>query len=158
MKQITIISLFLTFCISQTNSAQTTVYDPEIKKMLTEVKAENMEATVRKLASFGTRHTLSDTKSNTRGIGAAQRWVKSEFDKYALESGGRLTSVIDYFTIKADGRRIATDSQLGNVMATLKGTDPTDDRVLIISGHLDSRNTDVMDVKSDAPGANDDAS
>lgn len=158
MKQITIISLFITFCISQTNSAQTTVYDPEIKKMLTEVKAENMEATVRKLASFGTRHTLSDTKSNTRGIGAAQRWVKSEFDKYALESGGRLTSLIDYFTIKADGRRIATDSQLGNVMATLKGTDPTDDRVLIISGHLDSRNTDVMDVKSDAPGANDDAS
>jgi Zn-dependent M28 family amino/carboxypeptidase len=158
MKQTTILYLFLALFISQINSAQTTVHDPEIKKMLTEVKAENMEATVRKLASFGTRHTLSDTKSNTRGIGAAQQWVKSEFDKYALESGGRLSSLIDYFTIKADGRRIATDSQLGNVMATLKGTDPTDDRVLIISGHLDSRNTDIMDVKSDAPGANDDAS
>jgi len=126
--------------------------------MVTEVKAENLEATVRKLVSFGTRHTLSDTKSNTRGIGAAQRWVKSEFDKYALESGGRLTSNIDYFTIKADGRRIAKDSQLGNVMGTLKGTDPADDRILIISGHLDSRVTDVMDTKSDAPGANDDGS
>jgi Zn-dependent M28 family amino/carboxypeptidase len=67
-----------------------------------------------------------------------------------------LTSKIDYFTIKADGRRIAVDSQLGNVMATLKGTDATDDRVLIISGH--SRVTDVMDSKSDAPGANDDGS
>jgi len=138
--------------------SQTTIDDPEIKKMVTEVKSENLEATVRKLVSFGTRHTLSDTKSDTRGIGAAQHWIKSEFDKYALSSGGRLTSTIDYFMIKADGKRITNDSQLGNVMATLKGTDPTDDRVLIISGHLDSRATDVMDIKSDAPGANDDAS
>jgi Zn-dependent M28 family amino/carboxypeptidase len=158
MKPTSILCLLLLLFISNNNYAQTTANDPEIKKMVAEVKAENLEATVRKLASFGTRHTLSDTKSNTRGIGAAQRWVKSEFDKYALESGGRLTSIIDYFTIKADGRRIATDSQLGNVMATLQGTDPADDRVLIISGHLDSRNTDVMDTKSDAPGANDDAS
>jgi Zn-dependent M28 family amino/carboxypeptidase len=158
MKPTSILYLLLLLFISNNNYAQTTANDPEIKKMVAEVKAENLEATVRKLASFGTRHTLSDTKSNTRGIGAAQRWVKSEFDKYALESGGRLTSIIDYFTIKADGRRIATDSQLGNVMATLQGTDPADDRVLIISGHLDSRNTDVMDTKSDAPGANDDAS
>lgn len=158
MKPTSILYLFLLLFISHNNYAQTTIDDPEIKKMVAEVKAENLEATVRKLASFGTRHTLSDTKSNTRGIGAAQRWVKSEFDKYALESGGRLSSTIDYFMIKADGKRIAADSQLGNVMATLKGTDPTDDRVLIISGHLDSRATDVMDTKSDAPGANDDAS
>jgi hypothetical protein len=158
MKPTSILYLFLLLFISHNNYAQTTIDDPEIKKMVAEVKGENLEATVRKLASFGTRHTLSDTKSNTRGIGVAQRWVKSEFDKYALESGGRLSSTIDYFMIKADGKRIATDSQLGNVMATLKGTDPTDDRVLIISGHLDSRATDVMDAKSDAPGANDDAS
>jgi len=137
---------------------QIAVDDPEIRKMISEVKSENMEATVKKLVSFGTRHTLSDTKSSTRGIGAAQRWVKSEFDNYALASNGRLTSIIDYFTIKADGRRIKNDSQLGNVMATLKGTDVTDDRVLIISGHLDSRATDVMDSTIDAPGANDDGS
>ncbi|SEA28716.1 Peptidase family M28 [Flavobacterium gillisiae] len=143
---------------TQISFAQITVDDPEIKKMITEVKAESLENTVKKLVSFGTRHTLSDTKSKTRGIGAAQQWVKSEFEKYALESNGRLTSKIDYFTIKADGRRIAVDSQLGNVMATLKGTDSGDDRVLIISGHLDSRVTDVMDAKSDAPGANDDGS
>lgn len=158
MKSNSITTFLLLVCFSFSSVAQSTVDDPEIKKMLSEVKSENMEATVRKLVSFGTRHTLSDTKSNTRGIGAAQRWVKSEFDKYALASGGRLTSVIDYFTVKADGRRIATDSQLGNVMATLKGTDPTDDRVMVISGHLDSRASDVMDAKSDAPGANDDAS
>ena len=141
-----------------TTFGQVAIYDPEIKKMVSEISSENMEATVKKLVSFGTRHTLSDTKSSTRGIGAAQRWVKSEFDNYAKLSNGRLTSEIDYFTIKADGRRIKNDSQLGNVMATLKGTEATDDRVLIISGHLDSRATDVMDSIIDAPGANDDGS
>lgn len=158
MKPTSIFYILLILLVSSSTYAQIILNDPEIKKMVAEVKVENLESTVRKLASFGTRHTLSDTKSNTRGIGAAQRWVKSEFDKYSLESGGRLSSTIDYFTIKADENRIASDSQLGNVMATLKGSDPTDDRVLIISGHLDSRATDVMDAISDAPGANDDAS
>ena len=157
MKKNTFYFVFTFLFFSQISISQV-AEDPEIKKMITEVKAENLEATVRKLVSFGTRHTLSDTKSKTKGIGAAQKWVKSEFDKYALESNGRLTSTIDYFTIKADGKRITTDSQLGNVMATLKGTDPNDNRILIISGHLDSRVTNVMNVKSDAPGANDDAS
>lgn len=132
--------------------------DPEIKKMISEIKAENLEATIHKLVSFGTRHTLSDTKSKTKGIGAAQQWVKSEFDRFALESDGRLTAAIDYFEVKADGKRIIKDSQLGNIMATLKGTDPADSRILIISGHLDSRVSDVMNVKSNAPGANDDGS
>ena len=157
MKKNTFYFVFTFLFFSQISISQV-AEDSEIKKMITEVKAENLEATVRKLVSFGTRHTLSDTKSKTKGIGAAQKWVKSEFDKYALESNGRLTSTIDYFTIKADGKRITTDSQLGNVMATLKGTDPNDNRILIISGHLDSRVTNVMNIKSDAPGANDDAS
>jgi Zn-dependent M28 family amino/carboxypeptidase len=151
------LAIFFLFT-SQISHTQSTVSDPEIKKMVAEVSATNMENSVRKLVSFGTRHTLSDTKSNSRGIGAAQRWVKAEFDKYAKNSNGRLTAEIDFFTIKADGRRIALDSQLGNVMATLKGTDPTDNRVLIISGHLDSRATDVMNATIDAPGANDDGS
>ena len=158
MKPTVLFQLFLLLFVVPNLHSQITTSDPEIFKMVNEVKTENLEAIVKKLVSFGTRHTLSDTKSNTRGIGAAQRWVKSEFDKYALASNGRLTSKIDYFTIKSDGKRIAVDSELGNVMATLKGTDPTDDRVLIISGHLDSRASDVMDAKSDAPGANDDGS
>lgn len=158
MKSNPVLFLFAFLFFTQITVGQITNDDPEIKKMISEIKAENLETTVKKLVSFGTRHTLSDTKSKTRGIGAAQQWVKSEFDKYALESNGRLTATIDYFTIKADGRRIAQDSELGNVMATLKGTDPTDNRVLIVSGHLDSRVTDVMDTKSDAPGANDDGS
>ena len=157
MKKNTFYFVFIFLLFSQITTSQV-AEDPEIKKMITEVKADNLEATVRKLVSFGTRHTLSDTKNKTKGIGAAQKWVKSEFDKYALESDGRLTSAIDYFTVKADGKRIAADSQLGNVMATLKGTDPNDNRILIISGHLDSRVSNVMNIKSDAPGANDDAS
>jgi len=157
MKKTLFYSVFILLFFAQNSIAQV-VEDPEIKKMITEIKAENLEATVRKLVSFGTRHTLSDTKSKTKGIGAAQQWVKSEFDKFALESNGRLTSTIDYFTVKADGKRIDKDSQLGNVMATLKGTDPNDNRVLVISGHLDSRVSDVMNTKSDAPGANDDGS
>lgn len=158
MKSISILNILLLFVTINTTFGQVAIYDPEIKKMVSEISSENMKATVKRLVSFGTRHTLSDTKSSTRGIGAAQRWVKSEFDNYAKLSNGRLTSEIDYFTIKADGRRIKNDSQLGNVMATLKGTDATDDRVLIISGHLDSRATDVMDSTIDAPGANDDGS
>ncbi|MFH6989750.1 M28 family metallopeptidase [Flavobacterium collinsii] len=157
MKKTIFYSIFTFLFFTQISTSQI-VEDPEIKKMISEIKAENLEATIHKLVSFGTRHTLSDTKSKTRGIGAAQQWVKAEFDRFALESGGRLTSQIDYFDVKADGKRIAKDSQLGNVMATLKGTDSNDNRVFIISGHLDSRVSDVMNVKSDAPGANDDGS
>ncbi|WP_035643653.1 M28 family metallopeptidase [Flavobacterium sp. ASV13] len=157
MKKTIIYSAFAFLLFTQVSVSQVSE-DPEIKKMISEIKAENLEATIHKLVSFGTRHTLSDPKNKTKGIGAAQQWVKSEFDKFALESNGRLTSEIDYFTVKADGKRINVDSQIGNVMATLKGTDPTDNRVLIISGHLDSRVTDVMNIKSNAPGANDDGS
>lgn len=98
MKPNTIFCLFALLLFTQITVAQITVDDPEIKKMLTEIKADNLEATVKKLVSFGTRHTLSDTKSNSRGIGAAQRWVKLEFEKYALASNGRLTATMDFLT------------------------------------------------------------
>lgn len=157
MKKTLIYAAFAFLFFTQASVAQVSE-DSEIKKMISEIKAENLEATIHKLVSFGTRHTLSDPKSKTKGIGAAQQWVKAEFDKFALESNGRLTAEIDYFDVKADGKRINVDSKIGNVMATLKGTDPNDNRVLIISGHLDSRVSDVMNIKSNAPGANDDGS
>ena len=103
-KNMKITSIVWAFCfglIAQHNYSQSVVSDKEISKMVAEVSANNMESTVRKLVSFGTRHTLSDTKSTTRGIGAAQRWVKAEFDKYAKDSNGRLTAQIDYFTVSA---------------------------------------------------------
>ncbi|WPO78101.1 M28 family metallopeptidase [Flavobacterium sp. KACC 22761] len=157
MKKTLIYAAFAFLIFTQASVSQVSE-DPEIKKMISEIKAENLEATINKLVSFGTRHTLSDPKNKTKGIGAAQQWVKSEFDKFALESNGRLTSEIDYFDVKADGKRINVDSKIGNVMATLKGTDPNDNRIIIISGHLDSRVSDVMNIKSNAPGANDDGS
>ena len=158
MKTISIIFIYTALFLSPFVFSQSKVADPEIHKMVAEIKADTMEAIVRKLVSFGTRHSLSDTKSDSRGVGAAQRWIKAEFDKYAKGSGGRLTSSIDYYWVKGDGKRITADSKLANVMAVLKGTDPKDKRVLIISGHMDSRASDVMNSKIDAPGANDDAS
>lgn len=139
--------------------AQETVrQDDDIKKMINQLSAQNLEQLVRKMVSFGTRHTLSTTTSKKEGIGAAREWVKSEFEKYAQASGGRMKVEIDKFVVKADGRRVPQDTEMANVMAILPGTDPNDGRVFMVAGHLDSRATDVMDAKSKAPGANDDAS
>jgi hypothetical protein len=132
--------------------------DPAIQKLVDEISAKNLEADVRKLVSFGTRHTLSDTQSPTRGIGAARSWVRDEFLKYSKAGGGRLTVEMDTFTVKPDGRRINKPVLMANVLATLPGTDPTDTRVILVSGHIDSRVSDVMNATADAPGANDDGS
>jgi acetylornithine deacetylase/succinyl-diaminopimelate desuccinylase-like protein len=136
----------------------TTSHDPAIKQMVDEISAQNLESIIRKLVSFETRHSLSSTRNDKKGIGAARNWVEAEFKKYAQASGGRLTVVQDPYILEPDGRRVNRRVEMRNVMATLKGTDPADDRVLIISGHLDSRNTDIMDSTGKAPGANDDAS
>ncbi len=132
--------------------------DSVIAEMVEELSAENIENYVKKLTSFGTRHTLSDTVSDQRGIGAARRWVKSQLELFAKESDGRLSTKMDYYTITADGRRIPEDAVSANVLGILKGTDPENDQVMLITGHLDSRASDVMDANIDAPGANDDAS
>ncbi|MER2997444.1 M28 family metallopeptidase [Pontibacter populi] len=149
----------LYFSTSLNTQAQApATHDEDITEMVNAVSADNLKALVEKMVIFETRHSLSTTTDKKRGIGAAREWVKSEFEKYAKVSGGRMTVEMDRFTVKADGRRIPQDVEMANVMATLKGTDPTDKRVIIVSGHLDSRATDVMDAKSKAPGANDDAS
>ena len=132
--------------------------DPAIQRWVNEVSAKTLEADVRKMVSYGTRHTLSDTQSKTRGIGAARVWVFNEFRKYAKAGGGRMTVEMDTFTYNPDGRRVDKKTLMANVLATIPGTDPTDTRVLLMSGHLDSRVTDVMNRTADAPGANDDAS
>ncbi|HEY1006911.1 MAG TPA: M20/M25/M40 family metallo-hydrolase [Sphingobacteriaceae bacterium] len=132
--------------------------DPAIRQMVEEVSSGNIESIVRKLVSFETRHSLSDTTSKKTGIGAARNWIKAEFERYAQASGGRMKVEFDTFTQPADGRRVPVPTVMKNVVAILPGTDPADDRVLIISGHYDSRATDVNDTKIFAPGANDDAS
>lgn len=132
--------------------------DPAIEKMVAGVNADSLKAYITRLVAFGTRNTLSTQSDPKRGIGASRQWVLSKFNQFAQNSGGRLTAIIDTTTLPADGRRVDAPLLLGNVVATLKGTDPTDNRLFIISGHLDNMRTSVMDRTGDAPGANDDGS
>ncbi len=152
--------LFLTIPLFFTiaASAQTTIkQDAGIAQMVDEVSSKNIEANIRKLVSFKSRHTLSDTTSKTEGSGAARNWIKAEMEKYAAESHGRMTVQFDTFT-QPKGERIDKPVHLKNILATLKGTDPNDTRVYIVSGHYDSRVNDVMNPNAVEPGANDDAS
>jgi hypothetical protein len=151
-------TLLLLLLTSAAASAQTIIKpDAQIKQMVDEVSAKNIEATIRKLVSFKTRHVLSDTTSKTTGIGAARNWVKAEMERYAAASNGRMTVAFDTFTQPKSGR-IDKPVMIKNVLATLKGTDPNDTRVYLVSGHYDSRINDVMDGNGVEPGANDDAS
>jgi hypothetical protein len=141
------------------SKAQVTIQrDPSIERMVRAVSADSLEAYVRTMVGFGTRNTMSVQDHPTRGIGAARTWVLQKFNTYAKQSNGRMTAFIDTVTLAPDGRRIDTPTLLGNVVATLKGTDPNDKRIFMISGHLDNMPTSATDRRTDAPGANDDAS
>ena len=122
------------------------------------ISAPRIEAYIRKLAAFETRHTLSETESETRGIGAARRWIRAELERCSETAGGRLKVEFDEFIAEAGGR-IPKPTTLINVVATLPGEQPESrDRIYVVSGHYDSMPSDVMDPNSAAPGANDDAS
>jgi hypothetical protein len=137
--------------------AQSTIIrSPEIEKLVREVSADSLKKYTYELSAFHSRHTLNTDEKN--GMPAAQRYVMAKFNAFAKASKGRMTAVIEDFVIPADGRRITADSKVANVVATLKGTNPADNRIIIVSGHLDSRNKDVMDATNGAPGANDDGS
>jgi len=126
-----------------------------LREIADQISADELHATIAKLVGFGTRHTLSDTKSNARGIGAARRWVQSRFGAISKDCGGCLEIVTPAQTFT--GKRIPEPAEVMDVVAIQRGTsDPN--RVVVITGHLDSRVTDVMNAKSDAPGANDDGS
>jgi Peptidase family M28 len=149
----------LAIFFSVTVFSQTTITrDPQIEAMVKEVSADSLKSYISKLVSFGTRNTLSTQIDPKRGIGAARNWVLMRFNEFAKQSNGRLTAIIDTTTLAKDGRRVDTTLLLGNVVATLKGNDTGDDRIFIISGHLDNMRSNVMDRTGDAPGANDDAS
>jgi len=158
MKNFITILLFSLSINLQLFAQQIVVKDPNISQMVNEVSSSKLEVLVKKLVSFQTRHTLSDTLSKTTGIGAARTWIKSEFEKYGIASKGRLQVSYDSFMQAPDGRRIKEPVMLKNVIAILPGNDPNDKRMLMVSGHYDSRVTDVMNIKDFAPGANDDAS
>src|SRR6185369_7638870 len=127
--------LILVFvCTAQQLIAQTIIQrDPEIEAMVKEVSADSLRSYIKKMVSFGTRNTLSSTRDKTRGIGAARNWVLTKFNDIAKLSNGRLTAFVDAGPYAPDGRRVDHTISLGNVVATLKGTDPKDNRIFIIS-------------------------
>lgn len=136
--------------------------DPEIARMLSEIDARNIERTIRKLVSFGTRNTLSAQDDPQRGIGAARDWLYSEYQQIAAASGGRMTVEKQSYLQEAQPPprgRVPKPTVVTNVVATLRGSQAESAaRVYVVSGHYDSMCTSPVDAECDAPGANDDAS
>jgi len=150
--------LFLTFFYSLFSSAQAPpATDQRMYDIINAASAERIEKDIQKLVNFGTRHTLSDTVSDTRGIGAARRWIKSEFDRISEECGSCLEVVFHRTLVKVgDNRRIVKDVEVVNVIAIQRGTEfPS--RYVIMSGDIDSRISDPNNYTDDSPGANDNA-
>jgi hypothetical protein len=145
-------------------SAQTTASsaDPQIAAALKQISAETIRANIDKLVSFQTRSTLSAQDQASivarRGIGAAREWIKNEFERYSRDCKGCLEVKTDSFT-EGPADRIPKPTIITNVYAVLKGTDPENaKRIVLVTGHYDSRNSDTLDTTGAAPGANDDAS
>ncbi|SRR6266702_1940266 len=130
--------------------------DRELRQLLREIDQNRIEATVQRLAAFGTRHTLSSQTDPVRGIGAARDWLLAQFQAVAGTSGGRMTVEAQSF-VQPVSPRIPAPTTITNIVATLHGQSAPN-RTYVISGHYDSRVTDVMNFTSDAPGADDDAS
>ncbi|MCW5519745.1 M28 family peptidase [Aureitalea sp. L0-47] len=151
MRIITCLILLFSATLS---TAQT---DPKLYDIIDAVSAERLEQDVTTLAGFGTRHTLSDTVSNTRGIGAARRWIKSEFNNISNDCGGCLDVFYQKDLVKkGENNRIVKDVWVVNVAAVQKGT-KYPNRYIIMSGDIDSRVSSPTDYTSDSPGANDNA-
>jgi Zn-dependent M28 family amino/carboxypeptidase len=128
---------------------------PALNALATAPSEARLHDTIARLVGFGTRHTLSDTRSDKRGIGAARRWVKAQFEAISHDCGGCIEVVTPSQVFS--GERIPKSAEVMDVVAIKRGSsDPK--RVIVMSGHLDSRVTDIMNTTSDAPGANDDAS
>ncbi len=130
--------------------------DPGLRAMLRDIDPDRIKATILKLVSFGTRHTASSQTDPNRGIGAATDWVFGQLQSAAAASGGRMTVQRQSFT-QPVASNIPVPTTITNVIATLQGT-ASPERFYVITGHLDSRVTDVLNFTSDAPGADDDGS
>ena len=130
--------------------------DDDLRAMLPEVDPDRIQATVLRLTQFGTRHTASSQTDPVRGIGAATAWVFEQMQAIAATSSGRMTVQQQTF-VQPVSNRIPVPTPITNVIATLRGT-ASPERFYVVTGHLDSRVTDVLNFTSDAPGADDDAS
>ncbi|MEQ8425881.1 MAG: M28 family peptidase, partial [Cyclobacteriaceae bacterium] len=150
--------LLLTHCSPSENKTESKQTDPEIAELIKQISADSIKEHITQMVSFGTRHSLSDTVSDTNGIGAARRWVASKFLQFREQNNADMAVELDPFVIEGGAGRVPYTVTMKNVLATLRGTDPNDDRIILVSGHLDSRNSDPLDSVNAAPGANDDAS
>ena len=130
--------------------------DPQLRHLISQIDPDRIQATIEKLVSFGTRHTASSQTDPVRGIGAATNWVVGQMQGFAAASGGTMTVQQQTFTQPVSSR-IPVPTTITNVIATLRGT-ASPARYYVVTGHLDSRVTDVLDFTSDAPGADDDGS
>ena len=126
-------------------------------EIINDVSSERIKTDVQKLVSFGTRHTLSDTISNTNGIGAARRWIKSKFEEISKECNNCLDVDFQKNFYKKNKKRLVNDVWINNVIAIQKGS-KFPNRYVIMSGDIDSRVSDPNDFESESPGANDNAS
>jgi len=152
----TIFLIFLLGISCKSLSAQNT--DQRLYDIIDKVSADRIENSIQTLVNFGTRNTFSDTLSDTRGIGAARRWIKAEFDKISKNCGGCLEVFYQKKLVTpADGDRIPKEAYVVNVVAIQHGTEHPNNYVMM-SGDIDSRASNTMDFKTDAPGANDNAS
>jgi Zn-dependent M28 family amino/carboxypeptidase len=154
--------LHRTFAQAAERNGEKLSADPRITAALTQVSAQRIQTTIEKLVSFQTRLTLSaqdpDSIKAGHGIGAAREWIKEEFERYSRDCGGCLDVKTDSFT-EEPAERIPQPTVITNVYAVLKGTDPESaHRILLVTGHYDSRNSDTLDASGIAPGANDDGS
>ncbi|MBC7415329.1 MAG: M20/M25/M40 family metallo-hydrolase [Herminiimonas sp.] len=155
----TAFSLMLTLpATGSAATADTQAHQPQIDRIVAAISAQRIEAYIQKLVSFHTRHTASDTVSDTIGIGAARRWIKGELERCGAAAGGRLQVGLDSY-VQPAGPRLAAPTEIVNVVATLPGAQKeSKERLYVVSGHYDSIDGDQLDVKGFAPGANDDAS
>ena len=151
------LAVLMTSCfVPLTHAAPEPVTEqPLLREVATAVSPAELRATITKLVGFGTRHTLSDTRSDTRGIGAARRWVQSRFTELSKDCGNCLEVVTPSQMVT--GPRVPQPTEVMDIVAIQRGSSDAN-RVILITGHLDSRVSDIMNFTSDAPGANDDAS
>jgi Zn-dependent M28 family amino/carboxypeptidase len=151
----TLVLAVAAMAVAGASASASTGEQPLLREIALAPDPAQLQATVQALVAFGTRHTLSDTTSNKRGIGAARRWVQSRFEQIGRDCGGCLSVVTPSQTVT--GTRVPKPTAIVDVVAIQKGSsDP--ERVIILTGHIDSRVTDILNATSDAPGADDDAS
>jgi len=155
-------AILLTLLLFADSAWSRTPLPPTPAAMARQVSAKQIRANIEKLASFGTRHTLSaadpQAVQSGRGIGAAREWIKQEFERYSAACGGCLKVEFQSY-VQEPAERVAQPTEIVNVVATLPGYDPANaGRIYVVTGHYDSRNSDPLDPVGDAPGANDDAS